>query len=294
MTRTERTYYLVQALYHCSWSFTAPIYSLFLLSRGLDLLQINLVFATYLLAAFLFEVPTGAIADRFGRKLSFLLSCVVRASAFFYYYFADSFGEFLVAEFIDAIGTTLATGALDAWAVDGIRGEGDHRPKDRMFARAHMIARMPMMLSGLVAGYIAEGGLEIPFLAGTTFFLITALAGWTLMQDDRAAVAAERARSDRARGGVLPVMRAGWQDLRADATLRLLWWLTFVISFAALPTWHYWPPRMEELSGGSVWLMGWVFAGLNLSAIIGTILSSRLQTWRREWLLAMATLARAA
>ena len=125
MTRTERTYYIITCLYRLSWSALGPTYALFLLSRGLDLLHVNLVLAVYLITTCLFEVPTGAVADVFGRKLSFILSCVVRALAFGLYYFSDTFAEFLVAEFIDAVGTTLSTGAFDAWAVDGMRDEGD-------------------------------------------------------------------------------------------------------------------------------------------------------------------------
>src|SRR5512147_922315 len=133
MTHTERTYYLVYALYCASWAFLTPAYPLFLLSRGLDLFEINVVFAVYLITAFLFEVPTGAVADVFGRKVSFILSCAVRAFAFGYYWFAHSLLDCIVAELIDAVGTTLATGALDAWAVDLLRDEGEGRPADRMF-----------------------------------------------------------------------------------------------------------------------------------------------------------------
>ena len=80
MTRTERTYYIVSAGYSLGGWFLGPIYPLFLLSRGLDLFQMNLVLGTYLIAVFLFEVPTGVVADYFGRKASFLASCAVRAS----------------------------------------------------------------------------------------------------------------------------------------------------------------------------------------------------------------------
>lgn len=290
MTRTERIYYLVLSLYYASWSFTAPIYSLFLLSRGLDLLQINLVFATYLITAFLFEVPTGAIADVFGRKVSFLLSCGIRALAFSYYFYADTFAEFLLAEFVDGIGTTLATGALDAWAVDGIRAEGDLRPKDKMFARSHLLARVPMIAAGLISGYVAEGGLEWPFALGAALFVLTAATGAWFMQDDRAAVAA--ARGGQPRSGILATMAQGWAEVRVDPTLRWLCLLTAVISFAALPTWHYWSPRMQDLSGSGTSLIGWVFAAINLSAMAGSLIAVRAQSWPRRWLLAVATMIR--
>src|SRR5579862_5509454 len=86
MTRTERTYYLLTCLYRLSWSALGPTYALFLLSRGLDILQINLVLAVYLTTTCVFEMPTGAFADVIGRKRSFVLSCWLRAVAFGLYF----------------------------------------------------------------------------------------------------------------------------------------------------------------------------------------------------------------
>src|SRR5262249_1735370 len=147
--RTERTYYLVFGLYSLPAWFMGPVYPLFLLSRGLDLFQINLVLAAYLITSCLLEVPTGALADVIGRKASFLLSCAVRTVAFGLYAFAQGLSDCLVAEFIDALGSTLANGALDAWAVDGMRAEGHRGSADRFFARAQMIARAVMIVGGI-------------------------------------------------------------------------------------------------------------------------------------------------
>src|ERR1051325_9667106 len=80
MTRTERTYYLVFGLYSLWAWFLAPVYPLFLRSRGLDALEVNLILATYLIVIFVFEVPTGAAADVVGRKECFRLSPAQRAA----------------------------------------------------------------------------------------------------------------------------------------------------------------------------------------------------------------------
>ena len=81
----------------------------------------------------------------------------MRAFAYGLYAFCDDLPEFLFAELIDAIGTTLASGALDAWAVDGMREEGDHAPKDRFFARSLVLARTLMVASGIAA----SGGFDV-------------------------------------------------------------------------------------------------------------------------------------
>src|SRR5437867_9415629 len=92
MTRSVRRYYFLCGSYNLAQFFIAPIYPLFLLSRGLDLFQTNAVLATYGITIVLFEVPTGALADVARRRVSFVLGCLVRTGAYALYTLARGFG----------------------------------------------------------------------------------------------------------------------------------------------------------------------------------------------------------
>jgi MFS family permease len=289
MTRTERTYYLITCLYRLSWSALGPTYALFLLSRGLDILHVNLVLAVYLITTCLFEVPTGAVADVFGRKVSFILSCLVRAVAFAMYFFSDTFAEFLVAEFVDAIGTTLATGAFDAWAVDGMRDEGNERPVDRLFSRAMILGQMSAIVGGLGAAQLAERDIRLPWLVGTSGFLLCALAGALLMRERRpAAVPLSELRA----GAYLSIgstVRDGLAAVRVMPVMRGLCLLTMLTSFATVPAFQMWQPRFHALAGEGPWLLGWVWVLLNLALIAGSALVPRVVgRWGRPPALAVA------
>jgi MFS family permease len=279
MTRTERTYYLVYSLYSLSWSYIGPMYALFLLSRGLDLFQMSVVPAIYWIVSFLFEVPTGAFADLAGRKISFLLSCVIRMCAFGLYAFADRFAVFALAEFIDALGSTLANGALDAWAVDGMRAEGETRPADRFFARAQMLARTAVILGGLITGYIGQNDLTLPWIAAAGTFLLTALVAGASMREIRLP-AAERLRP---RASLGKTVKEGLMAVRRTPVLLLLCGLTLAAAFATMPAQMLWQPRMNALTGEGVWLMGWIWALLNVAAIAGSaVISPLLGRYGRE------------
>lgn len=272
MTHTERTYYLLTCVYRIAWSALGPTYGLFLLDRGLDLLQLNLVLAVYLITICLFEVPTGAVADVFGRKASFLLSCVVRAGAFGLYYFSDSFAEFLVAEVIDAIGTTLATGAFDAWAVDGVRRDGDERPADRLFARGQMLGQAMSLVGGLTAAQLADRDLALPWLIGCGGFLLCAFLGALLMREvppPSGAVATHSYSIPAAIGEGLAIVRAA-------PLLRQLCLLTALSACATMPAFQMWQPRLSGLAGQGPWLMGWVWAFLGVSSLVGSAAVPRL------------------
>jgi MFS family permease len=288
MTRTERTYYLVFGLYSLWAWFVAPIYPLFLHNRGLDALQVNLVLATYLIIVFAFEVPTGAAADLVGRKASFLLSCVLRAVAFGLYAVAESFSDCVVAELIDGIGTTLASGALDAWAVDGMREEGDERPVERFFARSQMLARAGMILGGLTCAYLAAIDFAIPWWVAAGGFAVTGVVATVTMREST-----RTATSGAPRRRFLALVGEGFAAVHGVPVLVLVCALTGASFFAAIPAHMLWQQRMIDLSGEGVWIVGWLWVALNLAAIAGSaVLPRLLARLRRSHVLCLAALWR--
>src|SRR5438093_7694840 len=252
MTRTERTFYLLFGSYSLAQFFLAPVYPLFLLSRGLDFLQINLILAIYLITIFVFEVPTGALADVAGRRFSFVLGCATRTAAFVLYSRARSFADCVPYEFIDAVGTTLVSGALEAWAVDGVQAEGDGRRIEGLFARANVIGRTFLMVGGVGSGYLAERDLRYPWLASAAMFTATGVAGAVLMHETRRA-----SRASRAHRSVGQTVIDGLGVVRRSPVLLLLCTLALGAAFAAFPIHMYWQPRLQALAGGQLRVVGW-------------------------------------
>ena len=71
--RVRRTYLLLTLLTTLASSFIWGINTLFLLSAGLNNTEAFLVNAFYTAGEFIFEVPTGVVADTRGRRTSYLL-----------------------------------------------------------------------------------------------------------------------------------------------------------------------------------------------------------------------------
>jgi MFS family permease len=289
MTRTERTYYLVFGCYSLAAWFIAPVYPLFLLSRGLDLFQTSAVLAVYLTVVFLFEVPTGAVADVAGRKLSFVASCFVRAVAYGMYAFATTFTDCVIAEAVDAFGTTLASGAIEAWAIDGAREEGDLRPADRLLSRAQAVSGTSMVLGGILAGYLAARSWSLTWAAGSVGFLATAALGVALMRDTRPRTTAwsgvHRSLGRTAAEAVALV--------RTSPVLLALCLLSFTLAFGGLPVIMLWQKHLLELGGSGLPFIGWTWAWLGVAVIAGSTVVPRLVGFGRERVLCVASLVRA-
>jgi len=83
--------------------------------------------------------------------------------------------------------------------------------------------------------------------------------------------------------------------VRQSPVLTLLCVITLGLAFAGFPAHMLWQPRLQTLSGEGVWLMGWVWALINLATSVGSWLVPRLlQRSQREHVLFGATLFRAA
>ena len=88
-----------------------PVFVPLLQGYGLSMSQVMQTQALFALTIALCEVPSGYIADLWGRRNAILVGSGLNALGFFSLLWADSFVDFLVYEFILGIGFSLISGA---------------------------------------------------------------------------------------------------------------------------------------------------------------------------------------
>ncbi|MFA5870859.1 MAG: MFS transporter [Candidatus Paceibacterota bacterium] len=166
-------------------SFHFATYVMFLLSRGLSILDASLVNTAYAVALTLAEFPTGIIADTWGRKASFVISCFLVALGMFVYAFAPGFLWFVIAEIIIAIGMTCTTGAFDAWIVDTIAFHDGTVDLPNLFTRASQIKKIGAVVGVLMGSYAAElFGLQMPWIMSSFTFFLVGVGAVLFMKED--------------------------------------------------------------------------------------------------------------
>lgn len=269
-------YYLLWWFYAFGGGFVFGVYPLFLRSRGLSELQTNSVLATYFLITFLTDVPTGAFADALSRRTAFILGCALRTFSFALYFFAHHYLLFLVAESIDAVGTTFGNGAIDAWAVDALDGAGFTGLKNRIFSRTSQLTTTGWLLSAMVGSYVANLNLAWPWILGSAGYLTSLFVGAALMRGE-----AERA-------AIRPAMRAlmGEVGSRTRAGLRqgfgsrpvLLLALAGAVQVGSwAPYFMEWPQYFHENLGVAIWMIGWLYCFFSVGRLTGAELIARFQ-----------------
>jgi MFS family permease len=157
--------------------FSAVLVPFFTDWGGISLAQVLFLNAWFFLCNFLFEVPTGTVADYLGRKVSLALGNVVGLVAALVYVSRPSFPVFMVAEAIFAIAYTLHSGADEALAYDSLKASGQPERAAHVLGRMEAFKLGGIITGTLVGGFIASAyGLSAPMRAfvvpATVAFLI--------------------------------------------------------------------------------------------------------------------------
>ena len=167
-------------------------------------------------SAFLFEVPTGVIADRYSRKRSVVIGFAVIGSSFV---LAGSFAIFEVlalASFVLGFGWTCLSGAHEAWLADEVGVER----ASRLYLHGQRRASYGSFLG--IGAAMAIGSIDVryPLLLSGLGFMLWAIAAGIGMRETG------RAPSQHARESALAGMRrtfgVGARRVRGSRTLMLL------------------------------------------------------------------------
>jgi len=129
-----------------------PVLITFFVSRGLDFTHIALLNTVYALTAIVFEVPTGALADRFGRCRAMMLGSLLMAIGCVVDFNGRDFWTFALGEGLLALGMTLTSGADSAYLYDLLLACG----KEHEYRR-HEGSATAAKLLGAAAALVAGG-----------------------------------------------------------------------------------------------------------------------------------------
>ena len=150
-------------------SFIWGINTLFLLDAGLSNLEAFAANAFFTAGMVLFEVPTGVVADGWGRRVSFLLGTATLAVSTLLYYLlwqlSAPFWSWAVVSVLLGLGFTFFSGAVEAWLVDALHFSGYDGALEAVLGRGQMMSGTAMLIGSVAGGVIAQAtNLGVPFL----------------------------------------------------------------------------------------------------------------------------------
>jgi len=128
-----------------------PFIILFFLDRGLSFTQIGFLIAFRELFINIMEIPSGAVADLFGRRRSMMLSFFAYIVAFAVFGFGLVYWHFFVAMFFFAIGEAFRTGTHKAMIFTWLRINGRTDEKTMVYGYTRSWSKIGSAVSVVLA-----------------------------------------------------------------------------------------------------------------------------------------------
>jgi DHA3 family tetracycline resistance protein-like MFS transporter len=138
---------------------------------GLTPVQLILVGTALEISAFVFEVPTGIVADVYSRRLSIIIGYVLMGAGFLVEGFFPAFLPILLAQVIWGLGYTFTSGATQAWITDEI-GEDD---ANKLFMRGTQVGLFASLLGMGGAMLVGANNVALPIQVGALGVMLTGI-----------------------------------------------------------------------------------------------------------------------
>lgn len=167
---------LVTGIYYSTWLTSLSL-------MGFPLEDAAITYAFFVLGQALFEVPTGSLADKYGRKLITLCGVFLHILAFLGVFLSSSkwslYGFLLIAGF----GQTLLSGAYHAWFLD-VSEKYAASSKNALFSNMDLIRRINLVVGALLGATLLKSEPRVLWFVMSLLSALALLLGFLAKGDN--------------------------------------------------------------------------------------------------------------
>ncbi len=158
------------------------IWMLYLAAKGLSLFQIGLMETVFHVTSFLMEVPTGVVADLYGRKVSRALGRAADVVSTALILLSHNFTGIAIGFIFSALSYNLESGAGEALVFDSMKQLGEEDRFIGVRGRTEMICQGVSVISLLIGGYIATLNFDRVYQASLVISLLALASALTFTE----------------------------------------------------------------------------------------------------------------
>jgi MFS family permease len=154
--------------------FFDPFILLIFRSYGLSFLQIGVLYSIRDVAVNILEIPTGVIADTFGRRRSMVAAFLSYIASFLMFYFMENFIFLALAMVLFAFGEAFRSGTHKALILEYLNIQGISDLKVAYYGLTRSASQFGSAVNALVAAGLVfyTGSYRVMFLASTVPYLL--------------------------------------------------------------------------------------------------------------------------
>ena len=154
------------------------------ISGRLNPLQLLLLGTALEVSYFVFQLPTGALADLVSRRLCTLAGLFVIGLALIMEGSSPAFANLIAAQLVLGLGAALNSGAEEAWVADELAAQLGDDGMTGVYLRATQYGLIATVAGSLLSGVIALAGLNLPLLTGGSLICLLAAGAAVVMPEN--------------------------------------------------------------------------------------------------------------
>ena len=128
------------------------------------------------------EIPTGAIADLFGKKKTLILAFLLETIGAFMMASAPNFQILVLSVFVMCIGGAFYSGTIDALVFDTLKEDGSENTYDKKISNINTISLIAPAVCGVIGGFMYKISPTLPFYANAVGYLLGLIASLFLIE----------------------------------------------------------------------------------------------------------------
>jgi MFS family permease len=172
--------------------FTRGIWMIYLAGKGMSLTQLGLLETIFHLTSFTMEVPTGAVADIYGRRISRIIGRLASIISVIILLLSNSFWMFALSFIFTALSYNLESGAGDALIYDSLKEIGEEERYMKVNGNKELFYQVAGTISFLIGGILATKSYNVAFALTIVIGVITIVQSFTFTEPSIGAVNSER------------------------------------------------------------------------------------------------------
>jgi len=175
-----------------SLNLTQGVWMLYLAYRGLTLFEIGIMESIYHITAFSMEVPTGIIADIYGRKTSRIIGRLISVVAVVTMLFANSISLFALSFIFTALGNNLESGAGEALVYDSLKELGKENQYMKISGIKELFFQSASSIALIVGGYLATIDYALVYKFALVLAIITVIQAFSFTEPNYGKIEKEK------------------------------------------------------------------------------------------------------
>ncbi|MCH4895608.1 MFS transporter [Marinilabiliaceae bacterium JC040] len=146
------------------FTLVMPILIPFYQKSGLSITDIMLLKSIYSIAIVIMEIPSGYLADIWGRRKTLLIGGILAFIGFAIYSITNHFLTFLMAEITLGLGHSLISGADSALLYDSLKSIKQEDTYLKHEGKLTSLGNFSEAIAGILSGIIAAYSYKLPFI----------------------------------------------------------------------------------------------------------------------------------